>query len=606
MPQGHRVEQRTQEAGDRRASSGTAIEQALQAIWSELLRVQAIGIDDSFYDLGGDSLEAFRLATGASEAFGLALTARLVLERPTIRKLAVVIEQMLIDDVRGAADAPSASPLSGRAVRRLLSPAGQRAAATLSTAQLGLLEDRLRGTGNQGLSIAAGARVPGVYVPVSYAQERAWRREVLTPGDAAHHLAAAVRIDGPLNVPALGEALTQLARSQELLRARFITTPSGELLQTFVEPSDVPFRFVDLSTLALPAADELVRRLARAEARRPFDLGAAAWRVRLVRLAADRHVLLVTLHEIVGDAWSVDVLGHDLMWLYRDVEGGQPQLTGPRLQYADWALWQRSWLESEEGVLQLAYWRDQLADLPPPELGRSSGAIESSAAELEFDVGPAIVHGLRRLSREEDATLYMALVGAVQSLLYFESGETDLAIGCPTSGRANPEFDSVIGPFMNPLVLRTNVTGNMTFRELLVRTRSTALDAYANHDVPYEPLLAEFPEREDRALFQVALSLLRLPNAPPAGDGIVVENLERPPPTTTLALEFAFYERESGLHGVITYRLALFDRPRIERLAHELQALLAAIGAHPDTRLDDMGVEVRASSEPSASVKSTT
>jgi amino acid adenylation domain-containing protein len=341
---------------------------------------------------------------------------------------------------------------------------------------------------------------------------------------------------------------------------------------------------------------ELARRLAE-EALRPFDLATGPLlRVMVLQLDDQEHVLALTIHHIVADGWSLGVLWRDLAALYAAAAAGHPADLAPLpIQYADYAAWQHAWLDGPRLDRQLAYWRDHLADAPtrlelptdhprPAVQGSEGGAVS-------LRLGPELTSALRRLAAEHDATLYMVLLAAFQTLLHRYTGQDDLLVGAPIAGRPRPELEGLVGLFINTLVLRADLHGDPSFRELLARTRDAALDADAHQDLPFERLVTELDLERDLShhpLVQVLFTLQNVPFAPPELPGLTTEELEPDIAFAKVDLSLHMQELGDGMRGRIEYDSALFDRPRIVRMAEHLRVLLGGIAAEPDHRLSHL------------------
>jgi hypothetical protein len=292
----------------------------------------------------------------------------------------------------------------------------------------------------------------------------------------------------------------------------------------------------------------------------------------------------MTLHDFIADPWSVDVVGYQALSTYGAYMAGRPShVRGPAVDYCDWALWQRRWVASPAGVSQLVHWRERLAELAPAEF--TSGA--SAADRMQAEIAGRLVARLHVLARAHDATLFMVLVAAVQALLAAASGRSTVAVGCPTPGRVHRALDAVVGPFLNPLVLVGDLSGDPRFEELVETTRRRALEAYTNQLLPYERLISELaPERN--ALFDVAVTYHQRPDPPPAAGGLVVSDLGRSEPRTTIAIEVAFIERADDFLTVVTHQRASPVRERAQVLARHLPELLARVADEPETRLSEL------------------
>ncbi|HSF40769.1 MAG TPA: condensation domain-containing protein, partial [Thermoanaerobaculia bacterium] len=424
----------------------TSVEEVLAGIWSEVLGVPRIGADDDFFALSGHSLLATQVAWRIRKTFGVDLPLRRLFERATLAELAAEIE--------AASGAPPVPPVEPAPRDRPL--------------------------------------------PASFYQEWLYRVQ-RGPVSALFNMASAFRLRGALDLPALELSLTEIVRRHEALRSR-LAEKDGALFQEPAPAAPLPLPVVDLG--ALPGNEEELHRLAVEEAGRPFDVGRAPLiRALAVRLDGDDHALLVTMHHAASDGWSVEVFKRDLAALYDAFSQGLPSpLPGLPVQYADFALWQRRLLEGGGLDAQLAWWKRQLADLPAPlDLPGDRPRpdfVSPRPVSASFAV-PA--DGLRALARETGSTLAMVLTAGFLSWIREATGREEFTLASIFSGRTRPELRDVMGFFMNTVVLRADLTGAPTFRELLPRVRETVLAAYANQDVPFPRVFAElFPGETDR------------------------------------------------------------------------------------------------------------
>ncbi len=434
--------------------------------------------------------------------------------------------------------------------------------------------------------------------PLSFAQQRLWFLEQLQPGSAAYNVAGAVWLEGDLNAAALGRSLAEIARRHESLRTIF-RADGGRPVQVISPSPDLSLPLVDLTTLPELESDAQARRLAREEAETPFDLAAGPLlRTTLLRLSARRHLLLVTLHHIVSDGWSVGVLIKELRALYGAyARGEESPLEELGVQYADYAEWQREHLRGERLEAQVEYWRRQLGGelgvLRLPADGRreasSSSAHRGAVESLRIEAG--LTKRLKALGRPEGATLYMVLLACWKILLWRYSGERDVLVGTPVAGRDRAEVEGLIGFFVNTLVLRTDVGGEPSYRELLRRVREVCLGAYAHQDVPFEMLVEELqPERDPgrNPLFQVLFALQNapLPQFEMPGLRVRVEDATGGPTKFDLALEIT--EDGDELACGWQYDADIFGATTVRRMAAHFRTLLEGIVADPDARLHEL------------------
>ena len=432
--------------------------------------------------------------------------------------------------------------------------------------------------------------------PVSFAQQRLWLLDQLEGGGPAYSVPTAVRLTGRLDAAALRAALSEVARRHEALRTTF-AAEAGRPVQLVRPPSAVALPVIDLSRLGAGRAEAEARRAAREEAGRGFDLSSGPLlRARLLRLSEEEHVALLNMHHIISDAWSRGVLIGELVRLYEAYAVGRKSpLAELEVQYADYAVWQRDWLRGEALEEQLSYWRRQLegapavTDLPSD---RPRPALQSQrGAEYKFALDGKLSSELKKLSREEGVTPFMLLLAAFKVLLYRYTGQTDLVVGTPIAGRTRAEVEPLIGFFVNTLALRTDLSADPSFVELLGRARETCLGAYAHQDVPFERLVEELqPERSlaHAPLFQVMFGLQNTPQAETRLPGVTLSQFEVERATAKYDLTLMMAEGEGGLSASFEYSTDLFDATTIRRMSDNFGVLLAGVAADPGRRLSEL------------------
>jgi amino acid adenylation domain-containing protein len=526
------------------AAPRSPLEEALAEIWRAALgaeRLGLVGIHDDFFALGGHSLLATGVVARVRAVLGVELPIRALFEAPTIARLAARIE-----------------------------------AARRSEPQLPPLLPVPRGGG----------------LPLSFAQQRLWFLHQLDPGPA-YHLAGALRLSGPLSVSALELALSEIARRQEALRTTF-PVAGDQPVQVIGDPFPLRLPLVDLS--GLPAADRSFEadRLEKEEGRRPFDLGTRPlWRAFLLRLGASEHRLAVVMHHIISDGWSLGVLLREIGALW----GGRAHLPDLPVQAADFAVWQRGWLQGEALRSRLAWWERQLAGSEPvlrlPFDRLRTARPERRGRVLRFLLPPALTSALEELARRRGATLFMTLLAGWKALLGVYTGQRDLAVGSPIAGRDRIEIEGVIGCFVNTLVLRTRIPEEESFAGLLAAVRETALEAYDHQDLPFEKLVEGLrPDRSrgesllSQTLFQTFFVLQNAPrprlDLPEVQAVLVPVDLGAP----KIHLGLTFERAGSGLSGELEIDTDLFDPATGLRLARHLETLLAGAVADPQRPLD--------------------
>jgi amino acid adenylation domain-containing protein len=439
-------------------------------------------------------------------------------------------------------------------------------------------------------------RTGGAY-PLSFAQERLWFLDRLWPGDAAYNLPSAMRLAGDLDLGALARTLVAIVRRHETLRTRFVER-EGRPFQVVAAPWAVALPLVDLAALPATAREREAERLADAEALRAFDLGRGRLlRVTLLRLAAGLYVLLFNMHHIVADGWSLALLIREVGALYPALRAGAPSpLPDLGLQYVDYALWQREWLQGEVLERQLGYWQRQLAGAPPqlelPTDRPRPPAPSFRGGQFGCALPEEIRAGVAALGRRSGATLFMVLLAAFATLLRQLSGSEDLCVGTPVAGRHHPELEKLIGFFVNNLVLRCDLAGDPSFVALLGRVQEVALAAFDHQDLPFEKLVEELqPARSlgRQPLFQVLFGLQNTPQESIQGT-FGVETSAQPFRNPTAKFDLSLYCREfpGGLVAAFDYATDLFDAATIAALGARFLALLAAVAADPSRRLSEL------------------
>ena len=436
-------------------------------------------------------------------------------------------------------------------------------------------------------------------VPLSFAQQRLWFLDRMEPGSPLYNIPAAARFLGELDANALERSFNEIVRRHEVLRTTFREI-DGRPVQAIAPHLSVPLQQVDLSSLDKARQDAEVLRQASQEAQQPFDLARGPLlRVTLLRLRDKEHVALLTMHHIVSDAWSMGVLMQEIAALYPAFAAGRPSpLPELPIQYADFAIWQRQQLQGEVLEGHLSYWRKQLGgELPVLQLpsDRPRPRIQTfRGATLSFELPAELTASLRTLSQSAGTTLFMTLLAAFKVLLYRYTSQDDICVGSPIANRNRPEIEGSIGFFVNNLVLRSDLSGNPSFRELLNRVRQVTLDAYDRQDLPFEELVADLnPERDlsHSPLFQVKFALENTPARELALENLTIQPIQQDNPTAKLDLSLDMQEEANGgLDGTFEYNTDLFDEETIAAAAGHFQRLLAGIVAQPDRRLSELSV----------------
>ncbi len=446
--------------------------------------------------------------------------------------------------------------------------------------------------------------------PVSFSQRRLWLLDRLLPVRTLYNVGSVRRLAGELDVDALRRALNELLRRHEALRTRFAVV-DGEPVQEIMPEAMLPLAPEDLCALPPAERESEARRRAVEEAQTVFNLQRGQlFRARLLRLTPSEHWLLLTMHHIVSDGWSAAVQAREVSALYTAFRRGEPSpLPELPVQYADFAAWQREWLQGDVLARQVAYWRGALADVPALELptDRPRPALPSYRGGcVTFEIDEAHTRALKALARRETATLFMTLLAAFQVLLYRYSGQEDIVVGVPIAGRRRHELAGLIGFFVNTLVLRGDLSGDPSFREYLRRVRERALAAYKHQDMPFEKLVEEIAPKRDPSrnpLFQVALAFQNTAPIEWRLPGLEVQQLEGIGPlNATFDLTLTLREVDGALRARMDYACDLFDAETIERMSRQWLTLLDDLVADPEhpvsrLRLMDDGARAHALAE---------
>jgi amino acid adenylation domain-containing protein len=431
--------------------------------------------------------------------------------------------------------------------------------------------------------------------PLSFAQERLWFLEQLEPGSAVYNISRASRLTGKLNIAALEASLTEILRRHEILRSQ-IHIVDGRPMQMTASPLEFKLNFSDLRSLSGSERDGKIRSQIRVAGEWQFDFAAGLFlRAVLLQINDDQHILVLTTHHIVSDAWSMGILTRELWTLYDAYANGRPlPLQELPVQYLDYAVWQREWLQGEVLEAHLSYWRKELENLPVLNLptDRPRPARQSYlGARQPIALSVSLTAAVNELSRREGVTQFMTLLAAFQVLLHRYSKQEDVVVGSPIANRNRTELEGLIGFFVNTLVLRVNFSGNPTFQELLSRVRETCLGAYAHQDLPFEKPVEELqPERDmsRNPLFQVMFLLQNTPRHVPDVSNLTIDRMIVESGTAKFDLTLALTDRDGKLSGFIEYNTDLFDRSRVERMVAHFHNLLGGIVADPDQRISTL------------------
>ena len=534
-----------------RTAPRNSLEEQITQIWSEVLGIsrEKFGVHDNFFHLGGDSILATQLVSRVRKAMDFELSIlSLFEEASSVAGTATLIEAARTE--KAPRHAPPLKPIP-----------------RVDEAKL------------------------------SFAQQRLWFLDQLEPNSAVYNISRAIRLNGPLKIAVLEKSLSALVQRHEILRTVF-PSADGHPVQKILPAVPIRLSALDLSGLPESEHQEKERALAAKEASRPFDLTRGPLlRASLVKLGETTHLLLLTLHHIVTDGWSMGVLFRELTALYEGIAAGNREPLPPLpVQYADYAAWQEQWLEADMLKKQLAYWKEKLAGAPPLldlPTDRPRPAVQSHrGAKRVLTIRPELARSLRELARGQRATLFMALLAGFQSLLHRESNQNDIVVGSPISGRNHRETEELIGFFVNTLVLRSSFDGSPTFRELLGRVRETALGAYANQDAPFEKLVEIIRPRRSPDHSPLFQAMFVLQNAPLLGalkfSDITLTRMDVDGGVAMFDLTLSLVEEGGALRGTLEYNTDLFDASTIDRMLAHFQNLLESAAQNPDERISKL------------------
>ncbi|BAZ09555.1 amino acid adenylation domain-containing protein [Calothrix sp. NIES-4071] len=531
----------------------TPVEQILAQIWAQVLKVEQVGIHDNFFELGGHSLLATQLLSRIRNIFKVELPLRELFVKATVAELAHLIENL--QQQSSKLHAPPILP-----------------------------------------------RAENAELPLSFSQQRLWFLDQLQPLSAFYNIPIAFRLQGTLSRAALKQSLQEIIRRHEALRTNFITV-DGQPTQIIQTQTSWALSVVDLQHLSATEQEVASQQLAQQQAIEPFDLAEHALvRATLVVLSETQHILLLCMHHIVSDGWSISVLLSELATLYNTYSQDQPSLGDATqtlaplpIQYADFAIWQRDWLQGDVLQTQLSYWQQQLKDAPallslPTDRPRPAVQTFAGAYE-EFALSSELTSGLTELSQQQGVTLFMTLLAAFDTLLYRYTKQEDILVGSPIANRNHSEIEGLIGFFVNTLVMRTNLAGNPSFSELLTRVREIAMDAYAHQDLPFEMLVEALqPERDlsHTPLFQVTFVLQNDSMSQLELTGLTASPLVVKGTAAKFDLTLSMQNTPNGLVGVWEYNTDLFNASTIERMTSHFVTLLEGIVTNPIERISQL------------------
>ena len=525
----------------------TPIEEMLAQIWTQVLKLERVGIHDNFFEVGGHSLLATQLLSRIRTSFKVELALRELFARATVAELAQSIGQLQQQDL-------------------------------------------------ELISLPILPRTRDVELPLSYAQQRLWFLDQFEPNSAFYNIPMALRLVGNLKQAALEQSLREIIYRHEALRTNFITV-DGKPSQIIQPETNWTVSVVDLKYLSITEQEITSQQLAQQQITQPFDLAKGTLiRATLVVLSETEHVLLVSMHHVVSDGWSMGVFVQELVALYNAYSQGQSSpLTPLPIQYADFAIWQRQWLQGEVLQSQLSYWQQQLANAPallslPTDRPRPAEQTYHGTHQ-EFALSLELTSKLTKLSQEQGCTLFMTLLAAFDTLLYRYTGTEDILVGSPIANRDRSEIEGLIGFFVNTLVMRTDLAGNPSFSELLLRVREMAMEAYTHQDLPFEMLVEALqPERDlsHTPLFQVMFVLQNAPTFELELTGLTVNPLLIKGTTSRFDLTLSMENTPTGLVAWWEYNTDLFDASTIERMTGHFVTLLEGIIANPKERISQL------------------
>ncbi|MFW6357635.1 MAG: amino acid adenylation domain-containing protein, partial [Chroococcales cyanobacterium] len=525
----------------------TALEQQLAAIWSQVLKIESVGIQDNFFALGGHSLLATQVVSRIRQTLQVELSLRAFFENPTIAGLAETVRNLLKSE-----ESNELSPIT--------------------------IVDR-NGT-----------------IPLSFAQQRLWFLDQFTPDNPFYNMPFAVRLKGELQIEALHSALQGLVQRHETLRTAFRNV-GEETVQEIAAEVSLRLPVINLQELPENEREATIEQFLKKEAQQPFNLSQAPLiRTTLLQLSETEAIMLLTLHHIIADGWSLGVLVRDLAALYEAQLQQKPSSLPPLpVQYADFAVWQRQWLQGEVLETQLNYWRKQLENAPavlelPTDFPRPN-ALSYQGKMRSHSLSSSLTQQLKNLSQEQGVTLFMTLLAAFKTLLYRYSGQNDILVGSPIANRSRQETEALIGFFANTLVLRSQLDGNLTFEQLLNQVKETTLGAYASQDIPFEQIVEAIqPERQLNIppLFQVMFVLQNTPVETLQLPGLEIEALRGNHSSAKFDLTLFITETEAGLTANLEYSTDLFQAETIDRLLRHWETLLQGIVTQPNQLISQL------------------
>ncbi|MEO1427763.1 MAG: amino acid adenylation domain-containing protein [Cyanobacteria bacterium J06633_8] len=524
-------------------------EETIANIFGEVVKVQNVGIHDDFFSLGGNSLLATQLISRLKVAFDLEIPLGLIFESPTVAQLEAKFTELR--------------------------------------------------TKNSSLNLSSiQPRTENGQLPLSWAQERLWFLDQLEGSNAIHNISGGLRIKGNLDINALQLALSEIVNRHEVLRTSF-QKEDGKPIQVIHPQATINIDLVDLEQLEATERENFVQQQAKLEANTPFNLEIAPLiRSSLLKLSSTEYVLLLTMHHIVSDGWSMGIFIEEVCSLYKAFTQGEPTpLVELLIQYADFAIWQRQYLSGDLLQTQLNYWLSQLNGAPsllqlPTDRPRQ-GLQTYQGSEKSFTLNADLTQKVKTLSQSSGTTLFMTLFAAFATLLYRYSGQSDITIGSPIANRNRNDIEPLIGFFVNTLVLRSHFEDNPSFESLLAQVRETTLKGYENQDVPFEKLVEAIQPQRDLSyspLFQVMFILQNAPIGEIELPGATLSNLEKESASSEFDLTLSITETDGALKCEWEYSTDLFDASTIERMAGHFENLLSAIVENPSQKVSNLNL----------------
>ncbi|MBE9167115.1 amino acid adenylation domain-containing protein [Pleurocapsales cyanobacterium LEGE 06147] len=522
----------------------TPTEEKIADIWREVLNLKQVGIHDNFFELGGHSLLATQVVSKIRQSWSVELPLRKLFELPTIAELAVELEQS-----SERAEIPPIKPVS---------------------------RDR--------------------DIPLSFAQQRLWFLAQLEPDNPAYNIPEALRLQGRLDIKVLIKTLEAIIQRHEILRTTF-AQDSSEPVQVIHPEVNWQLPIVDLVSLPKVIQETEISKLTEREALQPFNLERdSLLRVTLIKLNDLEHIVLFTMHHIISDAWSIGILVREVVTIYQALINGKPSpLPELPIQYADYAVWQRDYLQGERLDKQLSYWKQKLGGKLPilklPYRQQQPVVKTNRSLNYNFELSKELVRSLQELCRQTQTTLFMVILAALKTLLYHYIQQEDIVVGADIANRNRAETEGLIGFFVNLLVLRTDLSGYPSFRELLKRVKEVTLSAYGHQDLPFERLVQELqPERQlnQTPLFQVLLVMDNVPTQELELPGLTIAPIEEVESKAKFELVLFISETETGIIGSWKYNRDLFDGNTIAKLASHYVTLLQNVVAQSDTRINNL------------------